>query len=101
MTIYQFLCLIGFPTMFVGGVSYIHTKMQKLRDENKAIRLGVQALLRGQMISEYNKWSERGYAPIWAKENFENVWNNYHNLGANGVMDNIHEKFIDLPTNPE
>ena len=101
MTIYQFLCLIGFPTMFVGGVSYIRTKMQKLRDENKALRLGVQALLRGQMISEYNKWSERGYAPIWAKENFENVWNNYHNLGANGVMDDIHEKFIDLPTNPE
>ena len=86
--------------MLVGGVSYIHTKMQKLRDENKALRLGVQALLRGQMIAQYNKWSERKYAPIWAKDNFENVWKNYHNLGANGVMNGIHDEFMELPTDP-
>ena len=63
--------------------------------------MGVQALLRAQMISEYNKWTERGYAPIYARQNFENCWTHYHALGANGVMDDIHNKFMALPTEPK
>lgn len=62
---------------------------------------GMQALLRAQMISEYNKAKERGYAPIYAKQNFENMWDKYHNLGANGVMDSIHEAYLALPDSPE
>lgn len=50
------------------------------------------------MIHEYNKYLDQGYAPIYAKENFENMWVQYHNLGYNGVMDEIHEKFKELPT---
>jgi hypothetical protein len=66
----------------------------------KGVKLGVQALLRSQMIHDYNKWSERGYAPIYARENFQNCWNQYHSLGANGVMDDIHNKFFLLPIEP-
>lgn len=62
-----------------------------------ATKLGIQALLRAQMISDYNKWSSKGYAPIYARDNFENVWKQYHALGANGVMDDIHDKFMALP----
>lgn len=29
------------------------------------------------------------------------MWKQYHNLGANGVMDEIHEKFKNLPTQKE
>lgn len=74
---------------------------KKAKDEenkNKALRLGVQALLRDRLLQEYNKWFDRGYAPIYAKENFENLWTQYHNLGVNGVMDEIHKTFMDLPT---
>ena len=66
----------------------------------KGVKLGVQALLRAQMIHDYNKWSERGYAPIYARENFQNCWKQYHALGANGVMDDIHNKFLMLPIEP-
>ena len=65
------------------------------------MQLGVQALLRSKMIDEYNKWSERGYAPIYARENFQNMYNQYHNLGMNGVMDDLLEKFKELPTQKE
>lgn len=67
----------------------------------KGIKLGVQALLRAQMIHDYNKWTEQGYAPIYARQNFENCWAQYHSLGANGVMDDIHRKFLALPTEPK
>jgi len=53
------------------------------------------------MISEYNKALDKGFAPIYAKQNFENVWKNYHALGVNGVMDDIHEKYMSLPDRKE
>lgn len=75
-------------------------KLQEARIQ--AIEKGVQALLRAKMIDEYNKWHEtKKYAPIWAKDNFENCWRQYHNLGVNGVMDGIHDDFMELPTEPQ
>ena len=52
------------------------------------------------MISDYNKWEERGFAPIYARENFENCWKQYHSLSVNGVMDDLHSKFLELPVSP-
>ena len=100
MTIYQILCLLGVPALIAGVFRYLHVQIKENREENKALKLGIQALLRGQMIAEYNKWSERGYAPIYARENFENCWRQYHSLGVNGVMDDIHTKFLRLPDRP-
>ena len=37
-------------------------------------------------------------APIYARENFENMYQRYHNLGANGVMDDYYKKFMEIPT---
>ena len=62
-----------------------------------ALESGVQALLRDRLIYQYEKYKSRGYAPIYAKENFENLYEQYHKLGANGVMDSIHEEFKNLP----
>ena len=72
-------------------------KNKKIKADMISLKLGVQALLRSEMIDNYNKWSERGYMPIYAKENFESCYTQYHNLGANGVMDSIYEKVMSLP----
>lgn len=101
MTIYQWLCLLGVPTLIVCLYKYVNSVIKKTRDDTNALKLGIQALLRSQMIAEYNKYSEKGYAPVYARENFENCWKQYHSLGANGVMDDLHEKFLDLPMKKE
>jgi len=98
MNLYQVLCLIGVPSMFIALFGFLWAKLKNYNKETKALKLGVQALLRAQMINDYNQWSEKGYAPIYARENFENCWKQYHGLGANGVMDDIHNKFMALPT---
>lgn len=91
MTLYQWLCLLGIPALLAAVVKYLLSQI-------KGVRMGVKALLRAQMISDYNKWSERGYAPIYAKQNFENLWEQYHALkGPNGVMDGLHTAFMSLP----
>ena len=101
MTIYQWLCLLGVPTLIVCLYKYVNSVIKKTRDDTNALKLGIQALLRSQMIAEYNKYSEKGYAPVYTRENFENCWKQYHSLGANGVMDDLHERFLDLPVKKE
>lgn len=97
MTIYNWLCLFGAPTIISAVGAFLLAKIKRIKVEQEAIKLGLQALLRANMISEYNKWKEKGGCPIYAKENFENMWEQYHSLGANGVMDGIHNEFMSLP----
>ena len=78
----------------------INTRVKETSAKNDAIELGVQALLRSQMIDDFNHYVDKGYAPIYARENFENVYEQYKNLGGNGVMTDIHSKFKSLPTRP-
>lgn len=78
----------------------INARVKDTQAKNSAIELGVQALLRSQMIDDYNHYAERGFAPIYARENFENLYTQYKELGGNGVMTDIHNKFYALPTGP-
>ena len=98
MTVYQWLCLLGVPALIAGGFKYLYSSLKKNTADTEAVKIGIQALLRSQMIADYNKWTDRGYAPIYARDNFENCWKQYHALGVNGVMDDLHEKFLELPT---
>lgn len=115
MTTYQFLCITGMasvmPTLMTLLVKWLadtfskkakekDIEMKRQQADIELLKKGIQALLRAQMIADWNKWSTKGYAPIYAKENFENVWEQYHSLGANGVMNDIHIKFLELPTEP-
>ena len=100
MTVYQWLCLLGVPALIAGGFKYLYSSLKKNTADTEAVKIGIQALLRSQMIADYNKWTDRGYAPIYARDNFENCWKQYHALGVNGVMDDLHEKFLELPSEP-
>ena len=93
MNFYQWLCILGIPSLSAMLIGVIVGQFKAVR----ALKRGVQALLRAQMINDYNKWSERGYAPLYARQNFENLWVQYEALGENGVMEDLHNKFLKLP----
>lgn len=97
MNWYQIIGILGVPSVATILV-WFYRIIQKSNKQYTALKLGLQAMLRSQMINDYNYWSDKGYAPIYARESFENCWQQYHSLGANGVMDDIHEKFMALPT---
>ena len=89
-------CLFGSGILVTVG-RYLYRRIKKSEEKTEAVCLGVQALLRDRLIWTYNHYADKGYAPIYAKDNFENMWKQYHNLGVNGVMDGLHEKFMALP----
>lgn len=97
MSTFQVLTLLGIGSLITSLWMYIIKSGKKTAISVKAIRLGVQAVLRAQMIADYNYYIEKGYAPIYAKENFQNCWDQYEALGANGVMNDIYKKFMALP----
>ena len=81
-----------------GVTDAVNKEINLLKEDSSKTKAGLQALLRSELIAMFNKWSDKGYAPIYARENFENCYQRYHELGANGVMDDIYRKFYDLPT---
>lgn len=73
-------------------------KMDEQRTRRVAVEKGVQALLRDRLLYLYDKYMEKEYAPSYIKDNFDNMYQRYHVLGQNGVMDDAYDKFMKLPT---
>ena len=101
ITIAQILSLLLGSGILVTAFKYVLTKIKVNDKKTESVQLGIQALLRDRLYYTYMKYSEKGYAPIYARENFENMYKQYHVLGANGVMDDIYKKFMQLPTERE
>lgn len=66
-----------------------------------AMRKGIRALLRADLIRLYNKYhDELGYCPIYVKQSLEDEYQQYHALKGNGVGTNMYNALMSLPTEP-
>ena len=55
-------------------IDEIKSDLSTIKDyqqENEAIKLGIQAILRDSIVSNYNKYNDRGYIPIYARESVD------------------------------
>lgn len=77
-------------------------QLRQEQDRNKAIAEGVQSLLRESIINNYNRYSDRGYCPIYAKESVKRVYKAYHDgLGGNDVASELYQKLLKMPEERE
>lgn len=67
------------------------------RRKQEAVMTGVQAMLRDRLLQGYRYYESAGFADYDDRSNMENMYNAYHTLGKNGVMDDMHKKFLALP----
>lgn len=81
------------------------TEREKERKEGKAkekaISDGLQALLRESIVSAYNKYSDRGFCPIYAKESIKKAYICYAALGGNDVATELYHKILAMPEERE
>lgn len=82
----------------------IYEELKKLASANEEVKmdlvlckLGLQSVIKNNLKTGYEKWINKRYAPSDAKDDLERMYQVYHKLGANGVMDSLREKFLDLP----
>ncbi len=72
----------------------ISARLANEQRKNEAIAAGVQSLLRESIVGNYNKYSEKGFCPIYAKESIKKVYASYHGLGGNDVATELYNKIL-------
>lgn len=86
------LGILAFAWRMVSG------RLKEEHERNVAIADGVQSLLRESIVSNYNRYSDKGFCPIYAKESVKKVYHAYHDLGGNDIATDLYHKLLELPT---
>lgn len=63
----------------------------------KALRDGVQCLLRAEIIRQNEKWTEKGFCPVYAKQALTRAYHAYHALKGNDVATGLYNEVMELP----
>lgn len=82
------------PFLCGAAVTFAGTMLIRL----KAIKNGLQCLLRAELIRSYDKYIERKKMPLYAKEAITRAYTAYHALGGNDVATELYHEMIELPT---
>ena len=83
------------------GYRQIAKRQKEESAKNKAVQEGVQALLRDRIIQTYNHYQDKGFCPIYAKENVKKLYDAYHVLGGNDVATKLKDTLLLMPEEPE
>jgi chemotaxis receptor (MCP) glutamine deamidase CheD len=94
--------------LIIGIIGYFVKKIKKKQEEQikkqkeqeeryKAMERGVQALLRNGIIKNYREAKIEGEIQMLDKENMEHMFEEYFNLGGNGLVVEVHEEFLKIP----
>lgn len=85
-------------------ISYIVTKRSdkkkkilELEKRQGAVEEGTKALLRAEIIRSYDKYMDRGWIPLYAREALDKAYEAYKGLGGNGAMSHLYEDMAELP----
>lgn len=93
MTVYQVLSLVGIPGLISALLAYSVLQIKRV----KALSLGLQALLRDRLLQAHRFYTAQGHMSYDERSNITNLYNQYHILGANGVMKKYYDEMMDLP----
>lgn len=73
-------------------------KDEKEKRKEEAIELGVQALLRNEIIRRYREFESKGEISILDQENLDEMFEQYKNLGGNGTVKKMMNDLYELKT---
>ncbi|MBQ7315845.1 MAG: hypothetical protein IJW90_01905 [Clostridia bacterium] len=76
----------------------VSARLKAETKKNEAIADGVQSLLRESIVGNYNRYADKGFCPIYAKESIKKVYHAYSNLGGNDVATDLYKKMLEMPT---
>lgn len=84
--------VIALPIV-LGYIVWLLKNQKKDRDANTK---GTMLLLRVQLIDYHDRYMKLGSIPSYAYENFEEMYEAYHNLGGNGMITKMKEEIEEL-----
>lgn len=104
-SVLEIITVIGVPAflsfvfqwIFVKKMTKAEAKKEKKKDNACAIEAGVTSLLRDRLRRNYLVFKGKGHIDMADKENYHALYVSYHNLGGNGMVDEMYEQIMDLP----
>ena len=88
-------------TFILGGISAAFmTYMTMKKKKVQALEIGVQCLLRAEIIRTHDNYTALGYCPVHVKESAKRIYHAYQGLGGNDVATKLYHKILSLPSNP-
>ena len=107
MEILSFIAAHWLEWLFTAVLAVLSWLIKAMREQlaeekkkNEAIAEGVQSLLRESIVNNYNRYSDKGVCPIYAKESIKKVYRAYHNLGGNDVATELYNKVLKMKEAP-
>lgn len=88
------------PAVCGGIITWAVTYIKLRKKRESALESGVQCLLRAEIIRNHDKYLDRGYCPIYAKEALKRAYAAYHALRGNDVATQLYNEVMALPTEP-
>lgn len=95
------VAIIGvFNVVFTTVFPVIRDRKRKKSTDMQIVEDGLQCLLRAEIIRSHDKYTSRGYCPIYAKENLKRAYDAYRALGGNDVATDLYHQCMALPVDP-
>ena len=84
--------LFGAVVLVLGALyKRLAMKFKKQLSDQKALKNGMLALLRSEIIRCHDKYMQRGWIPIYALESVLALYCSYNTLGGNGTVTKLVE----------
>ena len=75
-------------------------KRDDAREQAAAERRLTLAMARSQLLDNYERCMEKGFYTVDEREVYHELYEAYHKDGGNGIMTDLREKIVELPTEP-
>ena len=87
----------GIPFILTAIITYIIKELKDNNNSNKAMKSGLLAIIRSQIVSKCEKYIKEGYLPEYARYCLEDLFKQYKTLGGNHGIEVLVNKTFELP----
>ena len=82
-------------------IDEIRVRIDRLDEKDELFKTAIRAMLRQDIINAYDKYTQKGWAKVYVKDNVQEMYDCYHALGGNGTITHLVDEFMELPTRKE
>lgn len=79
--------------IILGYIVWLLKRQKRDRDANGK---GTMLLLRVQLIEYHDRYTKEGHIPVYALDNFIEMYEAYHELGGNGMVTEMYKEVLEL-----
>lgn len=87
---------IALPIILTTFMGYIVWLLKRQKNDRDANSRGTMLLLRVQLMEYHDKYMKLGEIPSYAYQNFQEMYEAYHELGGNGMVTKMKNEIEEL-----